>query len=158
MKVAFIVALFLTTLASSVAGESRIKSPEISSDNSPEAVARAKQQGTETALADIKVGHPVILYIGLPWSVGKPLVDDATGLPVEIVAGCTVTGVFSAEVNAYNDAVRAWHAKKQAYFHAQMTTTATPNHAMQLTGSARHGLCYRPADLPAQAAPRSACS
>ena len=36
--------------------------------------------------------------------------------------------------------------------------TATPNHAMQLTGSARHGLCYRPADLPAQAAPRSACS
>src|SRR5438067_1517234 len=33
-----------------------------------------------------------------------------------------------------------------------------PNHAMQLTGSARHGLCYRPADPPAQAAPHSACS
>ena len=33
-----------------------------------------------------------------------------------------------------------------------------PNHAMQLTGSARHGLCSRPEDLPAQAAPRSACS
>ena len=32
-----------------------------------------------------------------------------------------------------------------------------PNQAMQLTGSVRHGLCYRPADLPAQAAPRSAC-
>ena len=33
-----------------------------------------------------------------------------------------------------------------------------PNHAMQLTGSARHGSCYRPADLPAATAPRSACS
>ena|SRR5438045_545404 len=29
---------------------------------------------------------------------------------------------------------------------------------MQLTGSASHGLCYRPADLPAQVAPHSACS
>ena len=34
----------------------------------------------------------------------------------------------------------------------------TANHAMQLTGSARHGLCYTPADQPAQAAPHSACS
>ena len=36
--------------------------------------------------------------------------------------------------------------------------TKSPNHAMQLTGSVRHGLCSRPADLPAQAAPHSACS
>ena len=33
-----------------------------------------------------------------------------------------------------------------------------PNHAMQLTGSARHAGCYRPADPPAASAPRSACS
>jgi hypothetical protein len=36
--------------------------------------------------------------------------------------------------------------------------TKAPNHVMQLTGSARHGGCYRPADPPAAAAPRSACS
>src|SRR5436309_3518611 len=39
-----------------------------------------------------------------------------------------------------------------------MNPTMSPNNAMQLTGSARHGGCYRPADPPAAAAPRSACS
>jgi len=39
-----------------------------------------------------------------------------------------------------------------------MNSTNAPNYAMQLTGSVRHGLCYRPADPPAQAAPDSACS
>ena len=34
----------------------------------------------------------------------------------------------------------------------------SPNPAMQLTASARHALCGRPADSPAQSAPRSACS
>ncbi len=39
-----------------------------------------------------------------------------------------------------------------------LNSNEAPNHAMQLTGSARHGGCYRPADPPAAAAPRSACS
>src|SRR6266487_4576214 len=39
-----------------------------------------------------------------------------------------------------------------------MNPPMSPNHAMQLTGSARHGGCYRPADLPAAAAPCSASS
>jgi hypothetical protein len=114
MKFVSIAAASLVAFAAVIAGEPRIKSPEISTDNSPEAIARAKQQGAETALADIKAGHPVILYFGIPWSVGKPRLDDTTGLPVEVVAGCTVTGVFSAEVNAYNDTVRAWHQKQKA--------------------------------------------
>jgi hypothetical protein len=55
-------------------------------------------------------GRPVILYYGKPWSGGKPLVDDATGLTVEVAGGCAVTKSFVAEVDAYNDAVRKWHA------------------------------------------------
>ena len=114
MKLAFAALIFLATFASGLAGESRIKSPAISNDSSPEAIARAKQQGIQTAQADIKAGHPVIVYFGIPWSMGKPLIDDATGLPIEIAAGCTVTGVFAAEVNAYNDTVRAWYAKDKS--------------------------------------------
>jgi hypothetical protein len=114
MNLLLIAAVLLIGLAPAIAEEPRIKSPEISSDNSPEAIARAKQQGTETALADIKAGHPVILYFGIPWPANKPRVDDVTGLPVEMAGGCTFSAVFSAEVNAYNDTVRAWHAKKKA--------------------------------------------
>ncbi len=114
VKLALIGFTLLLFVASSIAEEPRIKSSEISTDNSPEAIARAKQQGADTALADIKAGHPMVLYFGIPWPANKPRVDEATGFPVEIVAGCTVTDVFRAEVNAYNYTVRAWHAKKKA--------------------------------------------
>jgi hypothetical protein len=93
------------------ADESPISSPDISADNSPAAVAAAKERGAATAAKDIKAGTLRILYFGMPWSGGKPLVDGKTGYRVQIVGGCDVTEPFVAEVEAYNRAVRAFHAK-----------------------------------------------
>lgn len=93
------------------ADESPIVSKEISTDNSPAAVAAAKERGAATAAKDIKAGTLRILYYGKPWG-GKTLIDEATGYRVQIVAGCDVSEVFVAEVEAYNSAVCAFHAKK----------------------------------------------
>ena len=93
------------------ADESPIYSKGISTDNSPAALSAAKKRGAATAAKDIKAGTLRILYFGKPWSVGKPLVDDATGYRVQILGGCVVTSPFVAEVEAYNSAVRAFHAK-----------------------------------------------
>ena len=112
-------ALFLiSSLVLISAGEPRIKSPPMGVDNSPATTERARKRGAETAAADIKAGRAVILYYGEPWSSGKPLLDDATGLPVVIVGGCTVMPPFVAEVEAYNATIRAWHAR--------LAPTATP--------------------------------
>jgi hypothetical protein len=91
----------------------RIKAPEVGGDDGPGAVEKAARRGADTAAADITAGRPVILHYGKPWSAGKPLVDDATGLKVEVVGGCAVSRAFAAEVDAYNAAVRAWHANKK---------------------------------------------
>ena len=93
------------------ADESPISSTAISTDNSSAAVAAAKQRGAATAAKDIKAGTLRILYFGKPWSVGKPLVDDATGYRIQILAGCDVTEPFAAEVQAYNNTMRAFHTK-----------------------------------------------
>ncbi len=105
------------TIGSSVIGlaeDTPITSSQISGDNSPTAVATAQRRGTETATKDIKNGTLRILYFGEPWSVGKPLVDDATGYRVQIVGGCDVTAPFVAEVEAYNATMRQWHAKEKS--------------------------------------------
>ncbi len=106
-----ILALVIAFAAVSVfaADESPITSQEISADNSPAAVA--KERGTATAAKDITAGTFRILYFGEPWSVGKPLVDDATGYRIQIIGGCVVTTLFVAEVEAYNSAMRDFHAK-----------------------------------------------
>jgi hypothetical protein len=70
-----------------------------------------KLQGAAHARKDIQAGELRILYCGKPWSVDKPLVDEATGYRVQIVGDCSVTEVFAAEVEAYNQAMRDWHAK-----------------------------------------------
>ena len=99
------------------ADESPIVSKGISTDNSPAAVAAAKERGAATAAKDIKAGTLRILYYGKPWG-GKTLIDEATGYRVQILDGCDVTSPFVAEVEAYNSAVRAFQAKNP--------TTATP--------------------------------
>lgn len=91
--------------------QSPIISPEMGTNSSPKDIEAAKLQGAATATKDIKAGEFRILYFGLPWSTGKPLVDEATGYRVQIVAGCMVTSQFSAEVYAYNETMRDWHAK-----------------------------------------------
>ena len=112
--------LILTILVLATTGlfaeerEPRIKSPAISAEKSPEAIAKAKKTGAATAKRDIADGKPAILYFGTPWSQGKPLVDDETGLPIEIVGGCLVSTSFVEEVGAYNATIREWHAEKTA--------------------------------------------
>jgi beta-lactamase regulating signal transducer with metallopeptidase domain/DNA-binding beta-propeller fold protein YncE len=64
-------------------------------------------KGRELADIDLKAGTKRILYYGKPWSAGKPLIDDDTGLPVEIVSGCIVTRDFTLLVEAYNATIRA---------------------------------------------------
>jgi hypothetical protein len=96
------------------AEDSPISSNAISSDNSAAAIAAAKVRGATTASRDIAAGTLRILYYGKPWSAGKPLVDDATGYRVQLLAGCVVTEPFVAEVEAYNSAMREWHAKQAA--------------------------------------------
>jgi hypothetical protein len=92
----------------------RVEAPAAGGDDTPAAVEQAARRGAATAAADVKAGRPVILYYGKPWSADKALTDDATGLKVEIVGGCAVSKAFAAEVDAYNAAVRAWHAAKKA--------------------------------------------
>lgn len=60
------------------------------------------QSGRTFAEADIKSGINRILYYGKPWSAGKPLIDEDTGYPVHITAGCVVTKDFMLLVNEYN--------------------------------------------------------
>jgi hypothetical protein len=91
--------------------KSPIHSPEMGPNATPEKVEAAKLQGAETATQDIKDGVFRILYHGEPYSTGKPLVDEATGYRVQIVGGCVVSSQFVAEADAYNQAMRDWHAK-----------------------------------------------
>lgn len=72
-------ALTFITLPLVAAEESPIVSPALSEDNSPATVEAARERGAVTARKDIQNGTLRILYFGLPWSQGKPLVDDATG-------------------------------------------------------------------------------
>jgi len=109
-----ILAFALGCLSAFAADESPVSSVAISADNSPAAVATAKERGAATAAKDIQAGTLRILYYGKPRSVGEPLVDKATGYRVQIVEGCVVTETFEAEVEAYNRVVRAYHAKTSA--------------------------------------------
>jgi hypothetical protein len=96
------------------ADDSPISSPTIATDTSPAAIAAAETRGAATAAQDIKAGNFRILYFGLPWSSGKRLVDEKTGYRVQVVGGCVVTEPFVAEVQAYNEAMRKWHARESA--------------------------------------------
>lgn len=93
---------------------SPILSPEISPDNSKEAVEAARKQGAATAAKDIKAGKHRILYYGKPLRVDLFPTDEETGYPVQVVAGCIVSGTFVAEADAYNHAMRDWASKQKS--------------------------------------------
>lgn len=111
--IVFLITLITATVVwpTLAAEKSPITSSEMSTNNSPETIAAAKNRGQETATKDIKAGEFRILYFGKPWSAGKPLVDETTGYRVQIVGGCCVTEAFIAEVAAYNATMRDRHAK-----------------------------------------------
>lgn len=72
-----------------------------------------KAKGEVRAQQDIKNGKMKVLYYGKPWSAGKPLVDDESNLPVEIVEGCSITSEFVTETDAYNASMRKAVKAKQ---------------------------------------------
>lgn len=62
--------------------------------------------GRAHARLDVQGELRRILYCGRPWSDGKPLIDDETGYPVQIAAGCTVTNDLLRFVESYNSTLR----------------------------------------------------
>lgn len=66
----------------------------------------SSQRGERMAREHLAKGTMRILYYGKPWSQGKPMVDDASGLPVKIVAGCCIGRDFAEEIDAYNRVMR----------------------------------------------------
>ena len=92
--------------------ESPIPPPRDGESSSSAAVAAAKERGAQSAARDIKSSILRILDYGapLPPNTGRR-VDRDTGYPLESIAGCVVTERFVAEVDAYNNAMRKWHAK-----------------------------------------------
>lgn len=97
---------FLVLILAALLGAGCATAPE------PKPAMTPRQCGEARARADIAAGKMRILYYGKPWSVGKPLRDDRTGLPVEIVAGCEVSAEFVAETDAYNAAMREANATR----------------------------------------------
>ena len=69
-------------------------------------IATPAKTGRAFAVEDMGSGINRIQYCGKPWSAGKPLIDDETGYPITIIAGCIVTKDFTILVNEYNLAMR----------------------------------------------------
>ncbi len=90
--------------------KSPILSPEVSAkDETPKDVEAARLRGAATAATDIKAGTLRILYSGIQVSEHK---DENTGYRSQhIGSGCLAGAAFSAEVDAYNQAMRDRHAK-----------------------------------------------
>jgi hypothetical protein len=110
----FLGTALLGVSAALAAEMSPILSADFSTETGPEVVKAARERGAASAAQDIAAGNLRILYYGKPWSQGKPLVDDATGYRVMILTGCIVSEPFTAEVNAYNDAMRAHRGRAVA--------------------------------------------
>jgi hypothetical protein len=70
--------------------------------------------GRRRAVLDAKGAIPRILYCGPPWSAGKPLVDQETGLPVMVVTGCAITRHFLHFVEQYNSTMRRQRQNAQS--------------------------------------------
>lgn len=115
MKITLLLFLLMTGLVAGrafAAEKSPVSSPELTEDTSPAAIAKARERGAASAARDIKEGTLRILYYGLPWGMNKPLVDEKTGWRIQVVGGCTVMEPFRAEVEAYNNAMIAFHDLK----------------------------------------------
>lgn len=107
----FVACISLAALTAFGADESPIKSSSTSTDISPKAIATAAEQGTKNASADIAAGRLRILEYGEPRQITEATKDPETGFGILSVAGCKVPALVRAEADAYNRAMRDWHAK-----------------------------------------------
>ena len=97
------------------ADESPISTPVIAPDNSPAAVAAAKEKGVANAHRDIAAGRLRIVFLSETASIEGPHghYDRDTGYPNYPIAACEATEAFLSEVEAYNNAMRHWHAQQK---------------------------------------------
>jgi hypothetical protein len=91
--------------------ESPIKSSLTSIDSNPEAIATAEEHGAKSAAADIAAGRFRILEYGERRQITEATKDPETGFRILPVAGCKVPALVRAEADAYNKAMRDWHAR-----------------------------------------------
>ena len=123
----------LTTYAAVAAAqavdEPPISTPVIAADNSPTAVAAAKEKGVANARRDIAAGRLRIVFLSETASIEGPTghYDPETGYPHYPIAACEATEAFLAEVETYNDTMRKWHAEQKP--------RSASNQAMQRTAS-----------------------
>ena len=97
------------------ADESPISTPVVAADNSPAALVDAKKQGVANARRDIEAGRLRIIFLSETAFIEGPLghFDRETGYPHYPIAACEATEAFLAEVEAYNDTMRKWHAEQK---------------------------------------------
>ena len=112
---ALLILLFSVSLACASLGEEAISPvlpPHFGETSTKADLAVAAERGARVAAADIKRGVMRILTYGRLGQLATGS-DETTGYPVQPVAGCLVTERFLAEVEAYNDTMRKWHAAQK---------------------------------------------
>mgnify|MGYP003332997892 FL=1 len=95
-----------TTPSTAQRNQSPLTSDILAADNSPEAIAKARQRGSAAATKDIQAGNLRILRYGLLTQTTGEERDEETGFRLQRVAGSILSSEFKAEADAYNVAMR----------------------------------------------------
>jgi hypothetical protein len=77
------------------------------------AIVKPAELARTHAAIDIRSDLKRVLYYGKPWSQGKALIDEETGYPITVAAGCAVTKDFVDFVEGYNATVREYFRKHE---------------------------------------------
>lgn len=100
--------------AGNVAGESKASSIEraktvAAAPEPKDEIADARARGAANAAKDIKAGVLRILTMAKP-AEGNAI-DEATGYHIEAISNRPMSETLQTEIDAYNKAMRDWHAK-----------------------------------------------
>jgi hypothetical protein len=111
-RAVIVMIVFVATADVLCSSDFPITTPIISTENGPMAIGGAMRQGAADAMRDIKAGRFRILLLAETWQDEKALAvrDPETGYPLYAVPACEATECFLAAVDAYNDAMKKWHA------------------------------------------------
>jgi hypothetical protein len=121
------VSVFVALSAAHGTDDAPISTPLTALDNGPAAIAAARERGVANARRDIDAGRLRIVFLSETGEIHGPLGhhDPETGYIRYRIAGCEATEAFLAEVDAYNNVMRE--------FHAQQKQRSASNQAMQPT-------------------------
>ena len=93
-----------------VAEAARLESKDKADLSAPAAVSAARAKGAAHAAKDIQSGRLRVFSLEPSWPADKAMVDEETGYRVEMLTDRAHDEVARAEVDAYNQAMREWHA------------------------------------------------